>query len=462
MSTVVVGAGLSGLTVAHELARRGEAVTVVERDRAVGGLARTFRYGDFFFDVGPHRFHTNDPEVSAFLGRMLPADVLRIPRSSAVRAFRRLYDWPLGPRDLAALPISLVARAAMDLARRERLDGESFEADVVKRYGRTLYESFFQRYTERFLAIPPQHLHRDWARAGMDRAVIDSRYRADGLWSLLRSTLSRGRADTTFLYPAGGIDRLAVRLAAEVTRAGGRVLLGQAITAVETSRARVVTVASARERISTSRVIWTAPIGALAALVGLPHRGLEFLSTVLYNVELRSPSLLRHQWVYYGGEESFVRVSTPALFSPAAVPPGRGSLCVEVTCREGDPGWQGAESRVGQVADDLVRVGAIASAREVVAVHVERVADSYPIYALQYREALRHTLSELSEYENLLLLGRGGRFWYNNMDHSIAQALRVASQPLERESLRELDVGEREFWAAPPPGLRGACTAGEW
>jgi protoporphyrinogen oxidase len=446
---VVVGAGLSGLTVARELALRGEAVTVVERGGAVGGLARTFRYGSFFFDVGPHRLHTDDPDVSSFVERVLPAELLPISRASAVRAFGRLYGWPLSPRDLAALPLSIVARAARDLVRRERLTGDSFEADVVNRYGRTLYESFFRRYTERFLSVSPRHLHRDWARAGMDRAVIDSRYRADGLWALLRSTLSPRRSATVFLYPAAGIDRLAEQLAAEVIRAGGRILLGEPVSAVETSGARITTIVRGQERIAASRVVWTAPLTALAALVGAPGRGLEFLSTVLYNVVLRSPSLVRHQWTYYGGDESFVRVSTPASFSPAAVPAGRGSVCVEVTSREGDAGWLGAEGRSGVIVDDLERVGAIASARDVEEIHVERVANSYPIYALSYREALRRTLADLGEYENLLLLGRGGRFWYNNMDHAIGQALRVASQLRERErgSLREIDVGGRDFWS---------------
>ncbi|MEQ1729307.1 MAG: FAD-dependent oxidoreductase, partial [Vicinamibacterales bacterium] len=59
-SITIVGAGVAGLTIGHQL-RQQYQVTVVERNDVVGGLARTWHYGDFHFDVGPHRFHTENP-----------------------------------------------------------------------------------------------------------------------------------------------------------------------------------------------------------------------------------------------------------------------------------------------------------------------------------------------------------------------------------------------------------------
>ena len=45
---IVVGAGISGLTTAYELMKTGRYdVTVLEREDAVGGLARTYKYGEF-------------------------------------------------------------------------------------------------------------------------------------------------------------------------------------------------------------------------------------------------------------------------------------------------------------------------------------------------------------------------------------------------------------------------------
>jgi UDP-galactopyranose mutase len=62
-SALVLGAGPAGLTAGLETARRGHAVTVLEADEQVGGLARTVERDGFRFDLGGHRFFTKSPEV---------------------------------------------------------------------------------------------------------------------------------------------------------------------------------------------------------------------------------------------------------------------------------------------------------------------------------------------------------------------------------------------------------------
>jgi hypothetical protein len=65
---------------------------------------------------------------------------------------------------------------------------------------------------------------------------------------------------------------------------------------------------------------------------------------------------------------------------------------------------------------------------------------------------LTRNLRELGHYSNLLLAGRCGRFWYNNMDHSIGQGLTMADKILRGEVLAEIDTADREFWATEEDG----------
>ncbi len=84
--------------------------------------------------------------------------------------------------------------------------------------------------------------------------------------------------------------------------------------------------------------------------------------------------------------------------------------------------------------------------------HIERVPFTYPIYKLNYMQELTRNLRELGRYSNLLLAGRCGRFWYNNMDHSIGQGLTMADKIVRGEVLAEIDSADREFWATEDDG----------
>jgi protoporphyrinogen oxidase len=452
-SLTVVGAGVAGLTLAHQLVHDGFEVTVLEAQHDVGGLGRSWHYpgehGDFHFDVGPHRFHTENPRVAAFVSRILGAAALEIPRRSGVRMFGRFHEWPLRPGILLAMPFSTMARAAVDLVRRERLEGESFEADIVNTYGRTLYELFFKPYTEKFLCCSPAALHRDWGRAGVNRAVIDRRAQSDSLWSLLTHTLLPRPVQTTFLYAAQGVGAFAERLTAGIRAAGGRVLLNRRVDGIERRAGRIVGLRAGGELFPTDNVVWTAPITLANELLGIEGVSLDYLSTIFYNLEIAAPAKLDFQWTYYGGDEIFSRISTPTAFAPSMSPPGRSGLCVEVTCREGDERWQHPERCTRAVVDDLVRTGTIDSAGQVARIHIERVPFTYPIYRLEYLRQLARNLRELGRWQNLLLAGRCGRFWYNNMDHSIGQALTMADRIRNGQMLAHIDAADREFWAEP-------------
>ncbi len=451
-AVTVVGAGVAGLTIAYQLGRRGYDVTVVEKNDVVGGLARTWHYGDFHFDVGPHRFHTENPRVAAFIREVLRQDALEISRSSGARMFGKVHEWPLRPSVLLSMPYSVMFRCSVDLVRRSRAFGDSFEADVLNKYGPTLYEIFFRPYTEKFLFYSPAELHRDWARAGVNRAVIDKRASADTLWSLLKTTLLPKPVETTFLYPPTGVGRFSDRLAELIAGHGGRVLVGRTVDGVDAAGGRIRGITAGGERIPCDNLVWTAPITMLDRFLGLTGFDLEFLSTIFFNVEVSKPLTRRYQWTYHGGDEVFSRVSAPAAFASTTAPAGCSGLCVELTCREGDDRWSHPERFESAVLNDLVRTGTIGALEDVQAVHIERVPNTYPIYKLNYLTQLTANLRTLGQYRNLLLAGRCGRFWYNNMDHSIGQGLTMADKILRGEALSDIDSGDREFWASEDDG----------
>ena len=69
MTTIVVGAGLAGLTCAAMLVAAGHDVLVIDKARSVGGRLATRRIGDATFDHGAQFFTTRSPEFTEAVER---------------------------------------------------------------------------------------------------------------------------------------------------------------------------------------------------------------------------------------------------------------------------------------------------------------------------------------------------------------------------------------------------------
>lgn len=456
---VVVGAGVAGLVTAHLLAEAGVQVIVVEKFTKVGGLARSYVYDDFVFDVGPHRFHTENPNIKAYLDRVLAGDSTAFPRKSEVYFAGQYYRWPLHPKNLVQLPVPLAVKSAMDLAVNgmKKYGNSNFEDYVLRQYGPTLYEHFFRGYSVKFLGIHPRETHPDWAKVGINRAIIDDKLQMQNLAQLAKSTLLQyNKAEIDFIYPKGGLHVTWQRVSQALLGLGGRIITGTGAKLIP-GNGRIAAVEFGDERIEPSAVIWTAPITLACEQLGVDKPNLPYLSTLLYNVLVKGNVPREYQWCYYGADDLvFSRVSIPRYFSDDTVPRGATGLCVEITCREGDERWIHGERLTPAVVDDLVKVGMVRSRKDVENVYLERVPNSYPIYHTSYPANLERARKGLARFENLQLAGRTGMFWYNNMDHSMENAIQ-----LTRKLLRDSGRPDSEEMALASGGTRTKHPAGD-
>lgn len=433
-SAVVVGAGVAGLSAAYKLADAGWGVTVVEREPVVGGLAKSFYYNGYSFDCGPHRFHTDDKVVKEFILEVLGDDHVIIDRRSAVYFFKRYHEWPLRRSTIFKLPFKVMFGAFIDLFRKKAARDDSFQEYILGLYGKTLFDHFFKDYTEKFLMHNCDQLHADWASAGINRAVIDKRVKASSLTQIIKSTLLPKPVKSKFIYPAsGGVGVYSGRLVKLIEEKGGRVLTSATVTDVVRTEDKISELTVSRQdsgeqlRIRPDLVVWTAPAQVLGDLMGLPEWNLTFLDSVMYNFELEGTPPMPHQWIYYGSKDFLInRISIPANFGEHTAPQGRNGICAELCSLDGDATWQEPDKLKEQVADDLLKAKLIRSKDEIIEVHIEKVRSSYPIYTIDYRGKLHKAMTDLNRFKNLLMLGRTGTFWYNNMDHSIRMAIDMA------------------------------------
>ncbi|MEP9388075.1 FAD-dependent oxidoreductase [Mesorhizobium sp. KR9-304] len=161
---LVVGAGISGATIARCLADAGRSVLVVEAADHVGGHCHTERDPDtgiMRHVHGPHIFHSDAAEVWRFVSRFAefePFD-LRID----ARVGHRLFPLPINLDTLRSFfgrdftPAQAQAFIA-ECAIHPEHEPRNFEEQALSMIGRDLYQAFFSGYTQKQWGRKPADL----------------------------------------------------------------------------------------------------------------------------------------------------------------------------------------------------------------------------------------------------------------------------------------------------------------
>jgi protoporphyrinogen oxidase len=466
---VILGAGLAGLSCAYELAGAGFEVTVLEREQHPGGMASSFtelQNGEYWsYDFGPHRFHTSDPELIAHVERILAGNHLQARRLSRILLFGKFFDYPLQAGNvLRQLPPRVLVKSFLDyfwVRLTERLhlshhSDENFEGWVVRRFGRTLYELFFGRYTGKAWKMPPEQISGDWASQRISLLSLGDTVKK----TLMRSGDTPRTLVRAFLYPRrGGIGEIARGYVRELEAMGATVLLGAPVTRVQSEGRSVVSVhygGSQAGSLEAEHYISTIPITTLARAVrpAAPEEvrtalaGLRYVSIVFVYVKLDKPQVSPDNWVYLPDHDLTVhRISEFKNFSPESAPPGKTMVCAEITCRIGDEHWRATDDElISTAVSDLEKIGLI-SRSEVLDAFVTRLPHAYPVYDLQYKEHLGPILDFVHALENIKTGGRQGLFRYNNMDQSIEMGRKMAWSLIgERDAGHEAVATEPEYF----------------
>ena len=163
---LIVGAGLTGCTLAHRLAREGVESVLFERAQLPGGLIRSEHMEGVLYEPhGSHIFHTEDTEVWELANAMTPFNDYRHQVDIVVDG--GIYNWPILVSDIDAqsrseeIHAQLREREGVDAA--ARADAANFEEWCLELMGPVLYERYIKPYTEKQWGRPARELSAQWA-----------------------------------------------------------------------------------------------------------------------------------------------------------------------------------------------------------------------------------------------------------------------------------------------------------
>lgn len=303
---LVIGAGLTGLTAAFHLTRKGKQVHILECADRVGGQIHTFREDGFIFESGPNTGVVSYPEVAELFAALSPACRLETAHEEAKR---RLIWKGNSFRVLPSGLLSAVATPLFTLGDKFRILGEPFrpkgtdpDEPVGALAARRLGKSFLRYAVDPFLS---------GVYAG-DPMKLVTRYALPKLYNLeqqygsfIKGTIAKARLPKTerdrlaskkVFSAVGGLDNLTEAMANAIGRQHITVSAsGVTIRPAEKGWQATYTTSDGEHMICADKVVTTSGAYTLPALLPfIPEEDMRKISNLQYAPVVQASVGIRH------------------------------------------------------------------------------------------------------------------------------------------------------------------------
>jgi protoporphyrinogen oxidase len=458
----VLGAGVTGLTVALSLDRHDIDTILIEGADAVGGLARTFDQSGFRFDLGGHRFFSKSPMINRFIEDLMGDEMIEVERKSSIYYKQKFFEYPLRvPNVLQNLGTLSAAKVLADFGLTKvkrtirRCPTETVEDWMVGQFGETLYNIFFRSYTAKIWGLPGNQLSQEWAGQRIRGFSLASAVKH----AFLKSSKSRPKTlIERFTYPRLGIGRICERMVERIGQQN-RIYLNSKVTRIHHEGGQITSVdfesPTANIKVQAKDYVSSIPLTAMLNLMKpLPPahvmdaaREITFRGLAIVHLIIDKVRVTDQTWIYVQDPDDVVsRIHEPKNWSPDMVPAGMTSLVVEIPCSLGDDLWVKSNDELADLAIDSLEKNMNFIRREqVLGTRVIRLPRAYPVYHLGYEPALKVLLDYVQSFKNMQTVGRAGLHKYVNIDHCIECGILAAKNILGSSYDLSLINSQKEY-----------------
>ena len=408
--TLIIGAGISGLSLANYLPE-GSDWLCVEQLHEAGGYCRTIKQDGFVWDFSGHFFHFRNADIEQFLlDRMPKGEVVRIDKSSSILFKGQRVDFPF-QKNIHQLPLDDFIECLHDLYFREGDPdaAETFEQMLYSKLGRGITEKFLKPYNEKLYACDLATLDKDAMGRVFPHADI-----ADIIQNMRHPDNSSYNAH--FTYPKGGAMEYVNALLHDLDPA--RLRYNERLESVDL-QAKVAT--TNRRQIRFERIVSAVPFPKMLDLCAVPYDASLYTwnKVLVYNLGFDRKGQTQDHWIYIPERDKvFYRVG----FYDNIFATPRMSLYVEIGLKadaEAD-----IEGTLPTVLADLKRAGII-DAHELVSWH-SVVLDPAYVHVNEPSQAdfrVRHAaLADAGVH----CIGRYGAWKYCSIEDNMLEARALA------------------------------------
>ncbi|MEO0293125.1 MAG: FAD-dependent oxidoreductase [candidate division WOR-3 bacterium] len=412
---VILGAGITGLSIAYHLKERNCRFIIIEKEKEPGGLCRNINIDGYVFNYTGHFLHCRTIYVENLIKKLLP-NIRLIKRNSYVYLYKRLIPYPI-QLNIQYLPILSRIKSSIWFTLRNKKKIQNLEDWFISNFGKGLYEIFFLPYNEKLWRYPIRE--------------ITPNFLVNYVPKEKPSSSQEVGYNAKFFYPPEGIGELISSFSKGIEFVKGEVKkIDKNYVYLDSKKIKYEKLISTiplpellkmfyRRKIKLKeKLIWNS---VLCLNIGI--KGEILPPGELHNINFE-PS--KFHWIYFPEREiPFYRVGSLSNVYRELAPKGCSSLWVEISYRDKNP----SKKIIEIVIKNLEEIGMIKREKIDIVSKVE-IPYAYPIYN-KSRENILREIKEFLENYNITLAGRFGKWEYSYMEESILEGKRIAENLCE-------------------------------
>jgi len=445
--TIILGGGISGLSLAWKLAENGVPVMILEAGEQTGGLARTVHQNGCGMDVGPHSFFSEDEEIVRTVQDLFHGQLQAAPRQVQFYYEGKYLDYPLtagtvlfqmgylnGIRSVLSF---LKSRLLPHRAEPSEGEDETVEDWALSSFGKHLYRTFFKPYTEQFWKIPCTELssrsiptHTRMSFLNTLKLLFLKRLRKRG-----SSLIEREMLPT--YYPPSGFGEIADQMAEAARKAGAEIRTGCRATEIRKQGNGTVHVhyecGGQTGTVEGGRVVSTITLHHFIRMLGpevpsevrLAAERLDYRALVALGMVTTKQNILNAGYIYLLNQP-YNRISEMNAFSPHTSPPDKNILMVEMPVLRESIAWKASKEELFDLCIESLSNDGFLQPGDVEDLILIKEPYAYPVYRKDYASNLKTVLDYINQQPDIHTLGRLGEFMYMDIDKCMRRAFDLA------------------------------------
>jgi len=406
---IILGAGLTGLTLGYELNKKKVPFKIFEKEKRPGGLLKTEKKDGYSFDYTGHLLHFSDKNVEKFIKKELKLRLYKHRRNSFIFIKNKFIPYPF-QYNLYYLPKNLRIYSLTEFikAKTKNSISNNFFDWCINNFGKGISELFLIPYNKKLWNYDLKKLNLNW----MGRFFpVPTENVIEGAISPFNKKYGY---NAFFYYPKYGIEELIKKLNSQV-----EVTCNSAAKKINLKE-KIITFSNGKIK-RFKKLVSTIPLKILISIIedapeNIKKMGKQLKASNVYCLNLGINKKIKNiHWIYFPEKKfPFYRIGFQSNFSNFVTPRNKTSLYIEISFKNKKP---------PEIKQKIIKsLKKLNIERKHIETELElNIPYAYVIYDKQREKNIPEILKFLNK-NKVYTAGRFGNWQYSSMQESILEA----------------------------------------